>query len=121
VGLTAQGRLQPRMVLETWSMSDSECQRCGACCHSREGTILVTEEDELQWQEIGRSDLSQQLVEGHFGLKAFPNGPHQACVHLGKPDAPNECSIYECRADVCRAFQAGSWQCLEARRAGRLG
>lgn len=102
-------------------MSDSECKRCGACCHSREGTILVTEEDMLTWQELDRSDLAQHLVEGHFGLMAFPNGPNGACVHLGKNGAPNECSIHEHRAEVCRSFEAGSWQCLEARRAGRLG
>jgi Fe-S-cluster containining protein len=102
-------------------MSDTDCHRCGACCHSREGTILVTEADVLQWQKLGRTDIADQLVEGHFGLPAFPNGPRGACVHLGIPGASNDCSIYDLRATVCRTFQAGSGQCLEARRDGRLG
>jgi len=102
-------------------MKEEPCRRCGACCHSREGTILVDEADVRRWQELGRHDLVAQLIEGHFGLRAFPNGPGGACVHLGRPGAPNECSIYEVRAHVCRAFQPGSSQCREARRDGRLG
>jgi Fe-S-cluster containining protein len=102
-------------------MPDSECTRCGSCCHGREGTILVTEEDIRRWRTLGRHDLADQLVDGHFGMKAFPRGPDGACIHLGRPGAPNECSIYEIRATVCRTFQAGCGQCLEARRDGRLG
>ena len=108
-------------MLDEAPMSDAECRRCGACCHSREGTILVGEEDVRRWQALGRTDLVDQLVEGHFGLRAFPNGPRGACVHLGIPGAPNDCSIYSVRATVCRAFQPGSAQCREARRDGKLG
>lgn len=102
-------------------MRDGECQRCGACCHSREGTILVDEADVRYWTEIGRTDLVELLVPGHFGLRAFPNGPNGACIHLGLPGAPNDCSIHAVRANVCRTFQPGLSQCLEARRDGRLG
>jgi Fe-S-cluster containining protein len=108
-------------VLDAYSMSDTDCRRCGACCHSREGTILITEEDILRWRRLGRNDLIDELVEGHFGLQAFPNGPRGACAHLGIPGAPNDCSIYQMRATVCRTFQPGSAQCLEARRDGKLG
>ncbi|MBN2195888.1 MAG: YkgJ family cysteine cluster protein [Polyangiaceae bacterium] len=102
-------------------MADSECLRCGSCCHSREGTILVEEADIRHWRMNGRADLADRLVEGHFGQRAFPNGPRGACIHLGRPGVPNECSIYEDRATVCRTFLPGSGQCLEARRDGRLG
>ncbi len=39
-----------------------------------------------------------------------------ACVHLGRPNLPHHCSIYEVRPAVCGDFERGSWQCLEARR-----
>jgi Fe-S-cluster containining protein len=99
----------------------SDCQRCGACCHAREGTLLVTEADVARWRELGRADLATQITPGHFGQCAFAMGPDGACAHLGLPGAPNDCSIHSVRADVCRDFRPGDWQCLEARRHGRLG
>ncbi len=101
--------------------SPEQCLRCGACCHSREGTILVTEEDIVRWRALGRHDLAEKLVEGHFSHQAFAQGPSGACIHLGLPGAPNDCSSHPLRAAVCRSFEPGSWQCLEARRHGRLG
>lgn len=98
------------------SSPPSVCQQCGACCHQREGTILVTEEDVEQWRRTGRTDMLASLTEGHFGQMAFAIGPSGACVHLGKPGAPNQCSKYDVRATVCREFQAGCPQCLEFRR-----
>ncbi|MFW5738852.1 MAG: YkgJ family cysteine cluster protein [Myxococcota bacterium] len=98
-------------------MSDSPtCQRCGCCCHQRPGTILVTAEDIATWRCIGRHDLIEALTEGHFGEMAMPMGPDGACRYLGRPGAPNECSIYEVRARVCRDFEAGCSQCEEFRR-----
>jgi Fe-S-cluster containining protein len=93
-----------------------ECDRCGACCHQREGTILVTDEDVQRWQEIGREDLAAQLTEGHFGLRAFAMRADGACVHLGCPGAPLDCGIHAIRATVCREFRPGSRQCSEFRR-----
>jgi Fe-S-cluster containining protein len=94
----------------------TDCQRCGACCHQREGTILVTHEDVEAWRCIGREDLIAKLTPGHFGEQAFAMNAEGACVHLGKPGAPNDCSIHEVRARVCRDFESGCQQCREFRR-----
>ena len=99
----------------------TECRRCGACCHAREGTLLVTDADVAEWERLGRHDLVSALTPGHFGERAFAIGPQGACVHLGRPGAPNDCSIHPIRAAVCRDFRPGDWQCQEARRHGRLG
>jgi Fe-S-cluster containining protein len=93
-----------------------DCLRCGACCHQREGTILVTTEDVAYWRSIGREDLIAKLTAGHFGQQAFEMTPEGRCVHLGKPGAPTDCSIHEVRARVCREFEAGCQQCHEFRR-----
>ena len=93
-----------------------DCSRCGACCHQREGTILVTEQDVQFWRSLGRHDLIEQLTDGHFGMRAFAMSPEGACVHLGLPGAPNDCSIHPIRATVCREFRAGCRQCKEFRR-----
>jgi len=93
-----------------------DCRRCGACCHQRPGTILVTDQDIAFWRSIGRADILSQLTPGHFGEQAFEMTADEACVHLGKPGAANDCSIHEVRARVCREFEAGCQQCREFRR-----
>lgn len=102
-----------------------DCTRCGACCRAGPGSQLITEDDLRRWRAAGRDDLARNTAPGHFGEVAFPTTPEGACVYL-VTDAQQRtlCSIYEVRAEVCRAFAAGSWQCLELRRdqeRGRLG
>ncbi|MET0409892.1 MAG: YkgJ family cysteine cluster protein [Polyangiaceae bacterium] len=93
----------------------ADCRTCGACCHGREGTILVTAENLLRWRREQRDDILGQLTEGHFSEQAFAMGPDHACVHLGR-GSDKSCSIYETRADSCRTLQVGDRQCHEARR-----
>ncbi len=98
-------------------MSELDCRTCGVCCRQgSDGRILVPEQDLLRWKRLGRGDLLQALVPGHFGEQAFATTPEGACVHLGTADNPHDCSIYELRGTTCREFEAGSWQCLEFRR-----
>jgi Fe-S-cluster containining protein len=94
-------------------LSDTPCLRCGACCHQRPGTILVTQEDIAVWRRDGLDHLIDSLTDGHFGEMAFAIGPNGACIHLGLPGAPNDCSIHAHRASVCRSFRPGSPQCQE--------
>ncbi len=105
----------------TESGVELDCRTCGVCCREgSDGRILVPEADLVRWKRLGRADLVAALVPGHFGEMAFASREDGACVHLGLPDNPNGCSIYEIRGTTCREFEAGSWQCLEfRRRAGR--
>jgi hypothetical protein len=94
-----------------------DCLECGACCRQgSDGRILVPEEDLVRWRRIGRADLADAVVPGHFGLMAFPYDASGACVHLGVPGQPHACAIYAIRGTTCREFEAGSAQCHEFRR-----
>lgn len=92
-----------------------DCTRCGACCESGEGNILIPAEDLLRWRRLGRQDLVDATVDGHFDERAFAFS-EGACVHLDRGEGRSLCRIYEVRGTTCVAFQAGSWQCLEFRR-----
>jgi hypothetical protein len=77
---------------------------------------LVPAEDIVRWRRAGRSDIADQLVDGHFGEQAFAYTKEGACVHLGTSASPNACSIYTLRGTTCHDFEKGSWQCHEFRR-----
>jgi Fe-S-cluster containining protein len=94
-----------------------DCLTCGACCRTGlDGRILVPAEDLVRWKAIGRPDLVEQTVPGHFGERAFAYRPDGSCVHLGTPQNANACAIYDIRGTTCREFERGSPQCLEFRR-----
>ncbi len=99
-----------------------DCTRCGACCHAGEGHILITAEDLVRWRRQGLHHLADHTDEGHFGERAFPvSAKTGACIHYDESSGQTLCQIYADRADVCREFQAGSWQCLEFRRDHGIG
>lgn len=94
-----------------------DCLACGACCRTgHDGRILVPAEDLVRWRRIGREDLLGALQPGHFGELAFATDATGTCVHLGTPEEPNGCRIYEDRGTTCREFERGSRQCHEFRR-----
>lgn len=99
-----------------------DCRACGACCRDAfDGRISVAAEDLVRWKREARADILAGLVEGHFGLMAFPDHGG-ACVHLGTPDNEHDCSIYETRGHYCRLLEPGSDQCRAYRRtSGRFG
>jgi Fe-S-cluster containining protein len=93
-----------------------DCLTCSACCRGHAGVIPVSAEDLLRFRRVGRPELAEQIVPGHFGDEAMATRADGACVHLGRPGLPHHCSIYEVRPNICGEFERGSWQCLEARR-----
>jgi Fe-S-cluster containining protein len=101
-------------------MSDDEvfdCRACGACCRdASDGRVSVSTEDIVRWKRIGRKDIVDGLVEGHFSTMAFPSRPDGSCVHLGDGDRDNDCSIYEIRGHICHLLEPGSEQCRAYRR-----
>lgn len=96
--------------------SDARCDKCGACCCTF--PVRVSKSDAERNSQIGESGLVlpgwQQTQEHYYQLHPLPF--LEGCAFLS-PD--KLCGIYETRPDVCRRFEAGSWQCLEARR--RIG
>lgn len=103
-------------LLDPETGEELDCTRCGACCESGEGNILILAEDLVLWRRSGRTDLADNTIDGHFGERAFPTTHDGVCVYLTRPGGQSICSIYQDRASVCREFQAGSWQCIEFRR-----
>lgn len=93
------------------------CRECGACCRGAiDGRVLVYEEDLVLWKRVGRQDIIDGLVPGHFSQDAFPSTPEGACIYLGVPGHPNDCSIYEIRGWSCHALEPGSGQCRTYRK-----
>ena len=94
-----------------------DCLICGACCREgSDGRILIPEADLVRWRRLGRDDIAEAIVPGHFGEVAFAHRADGACVHLGTQESVNACSIYEIRGTTCREFERGSRQCREFRR-----
>lgn len=99
-----------------------DCRACGACCRDgSDGRITVYETDLVRWRRQGAERMLSALVPGHFGEMAFAATPEGACVHLGVPGRPNDCSVYEIRGETCHMLQPGEPQCLAYRRAAGLG
>ncbi len=42
------------------------------------------------------------------------------CVHLDLSDGKAVCRVYDARPEACRAFRAGSFECVKARRANGI-
>jgi Fe-S-cluster containining protein len=101
----------------------SSCRSCGACCRDvGDGTALVSEDDIVRWKREKRTAILDQLVPGHFGQMGLGTHPNGTCLHLGTPENPNDCSVYETRGESCHALEPGSSQCLAFRRcAGIVG
>jgi Fe-S-cluster containining protein len=89
------------------------CRECAACCRDAgDGTVLVSAGDLLRWRREKATVILAGFVPGHFGQQGFRARADGACIHLGSRDQPNDCSIYETRAESCRSLERGSAQCL---------
>lgn len=95
-----------------------DCLTCGVCCTGRPGTVLVEADDVERWRQLGRSDLVDALVPGHFGLAALPSDASGRCLYQGTAESVAACSIYAVRPAVCAAVPAGGAECLAYRRRG---
>jgi hypothetical protein len=76
------------------------------CCHSREGTILVDEAD-VHRRGARAARPRRAAHRGSLRLRAFPNGPGGACVHLGRPGRRTNAPYTKCaRTSVVRSSPA---------------
>jgi len=79
--------------------------------------VLVSAEDLVRWRRAERTDILNQLVPGHFSALGFAARPDGGCQHLGTPESPHDCAIYDTRGASCHAVEPGGAECLAYRRA----
>jgi Fe-S-cluster containining protein len=88
-----------------------DCQRCGACCYGPEDYVAVTGPDR---ERMGRQ-AAARYVERR-GDRLWLKMLHGRCVALHARQGHYSCRIYGGRPSVCRVVEAGSRECLDARR-----
>ena len=87
-----------------------DCVSCGACCFSRNPRYLEL----LPWDAARSLPPESLFTEEGRTFVRFECGH---CIHLDLSNGKAACSIYEDRPEACRAFRAGSFECIKARRA----
>jgi uncharacterized protein len=89
-----------------------DCANCGACC--RCFPIFASQADAEREPRIKRETRQREehLASAQQAYQMHPLPFLEQCAFL-KTD--QLCRIYATRPEVCRSFQAGSPQCIEAR------
>ena len=114
------------MPLDPVSLDIPDCQRCGACCvYSGEITVL-NDIDLAVPRYLTRSvrRMMGYFSDDHFDMRRMarvqlpaPKESHSQCVAFGGEIGRDcRCKIYQNRPKVCREFEPGSDDCLQARR-----
>lgn len=86
-----------------------DCTLCGACCFGGHPKYIQILQEDLHRPIPAEA---QQEIEGRSYMRMC--GGH--CAQLTPtPDARLVCAIYADRPEACRAFRAGSFECLKAR------
>ena len=98
--------------------SNLDCRTCGACCYGDEMWIHVMASDDERLGDHGVHHLTVLTQHGRGYFARSMKMVDGRCVAFRDrlADGGCGCSIYETRPDICRAFQAGSPDCLAARR-----
>lgn len=112
-------------------MSELDCRTCGACCTTVQaraagaatstGWADCTVEDVKRLSRAARShlvpvrhDLGYTAAVAATATRRTASG--ERCVFLrGTIGRRVSCDVYRTRPEVCRSFQRGSVDCLEAR------
>ncbi|MDQ8208110.1 YkgJ family cysteine cluster protein [Coraliomargarita sp. SDUM461003] len=89
-----------------------DCENCGACC--RCFPIFASETDAEREPAIRREtrQLEPHLATQDKAYQMHPLPFLESCAFLKEDQL---CRIYATRPTVCRRFEAGSDQCIEAR------
>jgi hypothetical protein len=116
-----------------------DCVTCGACCFSKNPRYLVLLPEDFEAGRVSGAidpgDQSQAEKAATVARRRLPPESlfeHEGrtyvdfscghCVHLQLGEGRAVCVVYEERPEACRAFRAGSFECMKARRAnGILG
>jgi Fe-S-cluster containining protein len=96
----------------------SDCARCGACCYGDEMWIhvMAVDDDLLGDDNVARFTVLTQHGRGYFARSMKMVGGRCVAFRDDAGDGRPGCSIYGCRPEICRAFSAGTPDCLAARR-----
>jgi Fe-S-cluster containining protein len=88
-----------------------DCQSCGACCYGPESYVTVTAADLRQMSpaQVGR-------YVARRGERTWLKMIHSRCAALHARQGHFSCRIYGARPNVCHVVEAGSRECLDARR-----
>ena len=105
----------PSQILEK---TEYDCTECGACC--RCFPIFASSADAEREPRIKRETrgVEEYLQTTDRAYQMYPLPFHEACAFLKEDQL---CQIYETRPEVCRRFEAGSAQCIEARERKGIG
>lgn len=100
-------------MLRKMSEQGYDCVSCGACCFSRNPNYLVL----LPW-DISRTLPADSVFSANG--QSYVRFDCGYCVHLDLSEGRAVCGVYEDRPEACRAFRAGSFECIKARRANGI-
>jgi Fe-S-cluster containining protein len=110
--------------LESSNRAEYDCIACGRCCYyNKPDYALLYPEDIVAFGPAGlakhttKSTLSgKSLRPGEDGSEIYMRMENGHCCALEvTPDVSYTCSIYEGSPLLCRMFEPGSADCLEAR------
>ena len=118
MGLCHTAVTMPRAPATVTDASELDCLGCGVCCVGRPGTVLLEEHDIERWRQLGRQDLIDALVPGHFSRPALPSDETGRCAYQGTAWSRAACSVYAIRPSVCAEVPVGGDECLAYRRRG---
>jgi Fe-S-cluster containining protein len=88
-----------------------DCQACGACCYGPEEYVAVTAVDlcRMSPRVAGRYVAER-------GERRYLKMVHGRCAALHARQGHFSCRIYGMRPEPCQVVEAGSRECLVARR-----
>lgn len=105
------------------TQADLDCERCGACCcnpdeNRREGYRYYVFIDDGRSKLLEKPDWRKRyVVEDEHGVPHLRLDPSGRCAALeGRLGVRVRCVVYPHRPKGCRVVEAGSPECLKARR-----
>jgi Fe-S-cluster containining protein len=97
-----------------------DCRTCGACCAPERNDALYVGVTAIDVARLTKSWRERHVAHGSILTRLDPVG-RCVCVALrGAVGRRVSCAIYERRPSECRSLEAGSRDCLAARRQAGL-
>ena len=106
--------------MATAADADLDCRRCGACCAPQIEDAFYVGVTDVDVARLTRAWRERHVARGQILTRLDPGG-RCVCVALrGAIGRRVSCAIYTRRPDECRRFEAGTPECLAARRQAGL-